>query len=103
MPSFLFVKCQCLILNFIFSTYRNVSSNPLACDCNLLWLIPWSSNRSVKLKPAPKCETPEIFRGMLVKKLKVGVDLHCDTQVPLLELKPGQDQVSLPFSGNFSL
>lgn len=31
---------------------------------------------------------------MLVKKLKVGVDLHCDTQVPLLELRPGQDQVS---------
>ena len=49
---------------------------------------------SVKLQPPPKCETPAAFRGLLVKKLKVGQDLHCDTQVqPLLELKPDQDQV----------
>lgn len=74
--------------------YRNISGNPLACDCNLLWLIPWSSNMSVKLQPAPKCETPAAFRGLLVKKLKVGHDLHCDTPLqPLLELKPDQDQV----------
>lgn len=50
---------------------------------------------SVKLQPAPKCETPAAFRGLLVKKLKVGQDLHCDTPLqPLLELKPDQDQVS---------
>lgn len=49
---------------------------------------------SVKLQPAPKCETPAAFRGLLVKKLKVGEDLHCDTPLqPLLELKPDQDQV----------
>lgn len=49
---------------------------------------------SVKLQPAPKCETPAAFRGLLVKKLKVGQDLHCDTPLqPLLELKPDQDQV----------
>lgn len=75
--------------------FRNISGNPLACDCNLLWLIPWSSNMSVKLQPPPKCETPSAFRGLLVKKLKVGQDLHCDTPLqPLLELKPDQDQVS---------
>lgn len=51
---------------------------------------------SVKLQPAPKCETPAAFRGLLVKKLKVGQDLHCDTPLqPLLELKPDQDQVNL--------
>lgn len=77
------------------SFFRNISGNPLACDCNLLWLIPWSSNMSVKLQPAPKCETPTAFRGLLVKKLKVGQDLHCDTPLqPLLELKPDQDQVN---------
>lgn len=49
---------------------------------------------SVKLQPAPKCETPTPFRGLLVKKLKVGQDLHCDTPLqPLLELKPDHDQV----------
>lgn len=79
----------------IFLMNRNISGNPLACDCNLLWLIPWSSNMSVKLQPAPKCETPTAFRGLLVKKLKVGEDLHCDTPLqPLLELKPDQDQVN---------
>lgn len=50
---------------------------------------------SVKLQPAPKCESPAAFRGHLVKKLKIGLDLHCDTPLqPLLELKPDQDQVS---------
>lgn len=76
------------------SPRRNISGNPLACDCNLLWLIQWSTDMSVKLKSPPRCETPAIFRGMFVRKLKVGEDLHCDTQVqPLLELKPDQDQV----------
>lgn len=81
------IKCNTLL-------FRNITGNPLACDCNLLWLIPWSSNMSVKLQPPPKCETPSAFRGLLVKKLKVGQDLHCDTPLqPLLELKPDQDQV----------
>lgn len=49
---------------------------------------------SVKLQPAPKCETPAPFRGVLLKKLKIGLDLHCDTPLqPLLELRPDQDQV----------
>lgn len=53
---------------------------------------------SVKLQPAPKCETPTPFRGLLVKKLKVGQDLHCDTPLqPLLELKPDHDQVKSYF------
>lgn len=66
----------------------------MACDCDLLWLIPWSLNMSVKLQPAPKCETPIPFKGQQLKKLKVGDDLHCDTPLePLLDFKPDQDQV----------
>lgn len=73
---------------------RNISGNALACDCDLLWLIPWSANNKVKLVPAPQCETPLPFNGQLLKKLKIGIDLHCESPLqPLLELKPDQDQV----------
>ncbi|XP_065094069.1 adhesion G protein-coupled receptor A3 [Ochlerotatus camptorhynchus] len=71
----------------------DLSSNPLACNCDLLWLVPWSVNASVKLQPAPKCGTP--FKNMLLKKLRVGVDLHCASagETPILQLIPGVDQV----------
>lgn len=74
--------------------HSDLSNNPLACDCELLWLVRWSANSSVKLQPVPKCETPAPFKGVLLKKLKVGTDLHCDSpSQPLLELYPSQDQV----------
>ncbi|XP_019534117.2 adhesion G protein-coupled receptor A3 [Aedes albopictus] len=71
----------------------DLSSNPLACNCDLLWLVPWSMNASVKLQPAPKCGTP--FKNMLLKKLRVGVDLHCASagEAPMLQLIPSVDQV----------
>ncbi|XP_062536365.1 adhesion G protein-coupled receptor A2 [Armigeres subalbatus] len=71
----------------------DLSSNPLACNCDLLWLVPWSLNASVKLQPAPKCGTP--FKNMLLKKLRVGVDLHCASagEAPILQLIPGVDQL----------
>lgn len=76
--------------------FRNISGNALACDCDLLWLIPWSTTNKVKLVPAPQCETPLPFNGQLLKKLKIGTDLHCESPLqPLLELKPDQDQVFL--------
>lgn len=49
---------------------------------------------SVKLVHPPKCETPTDFKGTLLKKLKVGTDLHCESPFqPLLELSPSSDQV----------
>ncbi|KAJ6637071.1 Adhesion G protein-coupled receptor A3 [Pseudolycoriella hygida] len=77
----------------------NISGNALACDCDLLWLIPWSAANKVKLMPAPQCETPSPFNGQLLKKLKIGTDLHCESPLqPLLELNPDQDQ--LVFEGD---
>ncbi|XP_068156794.1 adhesion G protein-coupled receptor A3 [Drosophila tropicalis] len=73
----------------------DLSNNPLACDCGLIWLIAWSNARDVRLQPAPKCESPVVFRGMPLKKLKVGNDFHCESQLqPLLELEPSQNQVA---------
>ncbi|KAH8396426.1 hypothetical protein KR222_010072, partial [Zaprionus bogoriensis] len=73
----------------------DLSSNPLACDCGLIWLIAWTNAREIRLQPAPKCDSPVNFRGMPLKKLKVGYDFHCESLLqPLLELVPKQNQVS---------
>ncbi|KAH8367870.1 hypothetical protein KR084_003746, partial [Drosophila pseudotakahashii] len=73
----------------------DLSGNPLACDCGLIWLIAWSTSREVRLQPPPKCDSPGNFRGMPLKKLRVGKDFHCETLLqPLLELIPSQNQVA---------
>ncbi|XP_059618129.1 adhesion G protein-coupled receptor A3 [Phlebotomus argentipes] len=72
----------------------DISMNPLVCDCNLLWLNPWSANNSVKLQKQPKCESTGTFKGTPIKKLKIGTDLHCESQLQThLELMPEHDQV----------
>ncbi|XP_055842977.1 adhesion G protein-coupled receptor A3 [Episyrphus balteatus] len=77
----------------------DISNNPLACDCDLIWLVAWSNALAVKLYQAPKCETPIDFKGSPLKKLRVGSDLHCESPLqPLLELKPDADQ--LVFEGD---
>ncbi|XP_055371243.1 adhesion G protein-coupled receptor A3 [Condylostylus longicornis] len=77
----------------------DISGNPLACDCDLLWLVSWTNIYQVKLQPPPKCETPSPFKGIQLKKLQVGSDLHCESPLqPLLELKPDTDQ--LVFEGD---
>ncbi|ALC48621.1 CG15744 [Drosophila busckii] len=73
----------------------DLSSNPLACDCGLIWLIAWSNAHEVRLYPAPKCDSPINFRGMPLKKLKVGIDFRCESLLqPLLELVPKQNQIA---------
>lgn len=72
----------------------DISSNPLACNCDLLWLIPWSQNQSVKLQSKPKCATPQEFKDELLSKLKIGSDLHCDSPLQrFLEMSPNTSQV----------
>lgn len=59
-----------------------------------MWLVPWSTNQAVKLKPVPKCATPDAFAGTSLKSLIIGTDFHCETpSQPILEMKPDQDQV----------
>ncbi|XP_061386451.1 adhesion G protein-coupled receptor A3 [Musca vetustissima] len=71
----------------------DISFNPLACDCDLMWLVNWSNTRLVKLQPSPKCDS-EDFKGIYLKKLKVGVDLYCESPLqPLLEFIPKHNQV----------
>ncbi|KAM8721030.1 hypothetical protein ACLKA7_006978 [Drosophila subpalustris] len=73
----------------------DLSNNPLACDCGLIWLIAWSNARDIRLLPAPKCDSPINFRGMPLKKLKVGIDFRCESALqPLLELVPKQNQIA---------
>ncbi|XP_066141971.1 adhesion G protein-coupled receptor A3 isoform X1 [Euwallacea fornicatus] len=74
----------------------DISYNPLHCDCSLLWILDYSVKQSVKLMSNPKCSS--IFKGTPMRKLKVGVDIHCksashDNLLPLLDLKPENNQV----------
>uniref|UniRef100_W8BNX9 G-protein coupled receptor 124 n=1 Tax=Ceratitis capitata TaxID=7213 RepID=W8BNX9_CERCA len=73
----------------------DVSNNPLVCNCDLVWLLAWTNSHLIKLQPSPKCESPIYFKGTLLKKLKVGVDLHCESPLQtLLELLPINNQVA---------
>lgn len=75
--------------------FRDISNNPLVCNCDLVWLLAWTADRVVKLQPSPKCESPVYFKGTFLKKLKVGVDLHCESPLQsFLELVPTKNQVN---------
>lgn len=77
---------------------RDISTNPLTCDCSLLWLLDWSQKESVKLVSNPTCNTPPSFKNLSLRKLKIGVDIHCKSKAlskgfPLIEMKPSINQV----------
>ncbi|CRK87588.1 CLUMA_CG001385, isoform A [Clunio marinus] len=79
----------------------DISSNPLACNCELLWIVDYVKNYSIKLKPPPKCATPEEFKGHAIKKIHIGIDIHCSASVtnqPQLDLIP--DRTQLIFEGD---
>ncbi|XP_076258665.1 remoulade isoform X2 [Rhynchophorus ferrugineus] len=76
----------------------DISNNPLQCDCGLLWVLDYIQNQSVKLISNPKCNSPPSFKGLPLRKLRIGVNIHCKSPshnngVPLLELKPDINQV----------
>lgn len=56
---------------------------------------------SIKLKPPPKCATPEEFKGQPLKKIHIGTDIHCSQSTnnqPQLDLIP--DKTQLIFEGD---
>ncbi|CAG9766682.1 unnamed protein product [Ceutorhynchus assimilis] len=74
----------------------DISNNPLQCDCGLLWILDYSQKHSIKLMSNPKCSST--FKGISLRKLKVGVDIHCksathDNLLPLLDLQPENNQM----------
>ncbi|KYB24876.1 adhesion G protein-coupled receptor A3 [Tribolium castaneum] len=76
----------------------DISNNPLTCDCSLLWLLDWSQKESVKLLSNPTCNTPPSFKNLPLRKLKIGVDIHCKSKAlskgfPIIEMKPSVNQV----------
>lgn len=76
--------------------FRDISNNPLACDCELLWLLDWTTKPQRKLLSNPKCNHP--FKGKSIRKLKIGVDVHCRSfggsrEIPSVDLSPRNGQV----------
>lgn len=78
--------------------FRDISGNPLVCDCDLWWLGGWNASGQVKLSPMPKCARPKDLRNQPLRKLRP--PLSCpwlsDNLPAPLELSPDQDQVSNP-------
>lgn len=77
-------------------SFSDISNNPLQCDCGLLWILDYTQKHSLKLMSNPKCSST--FKGISLRKLKVGVDIHCKSAshnnlLPLLDLKPENNQV----------
>lgn len=60
-------------------------------------ILDYTRNYSIRLKPPPKCQTPEIFRGQSLRKIRIGEDIHCSSQSasfqPQLELIPDKSQL----------
>lgn len=76
--------------------FLDISSNPLVCDCELLWLSEYARNMSIRLKPPPKCATPAEFKNQPLKKIRIGSDVHCSqstNQQSLLDLIPEKTQL----------
>ncbi|KAL7302319.1 hypothetical protein TKK_0004982 [Trichogramma kaykai] len=71
----------------------DVSSNPWKCDCNLFWFSYWIQNNSIKINPAPECDSPSNLKGKLVKKLKIIKEFECNWSTPSIEIVPDQNQV----------
>ncbi|KAF5273055.1 hypothetical protein FQR65_LT04797 [Abscondita terminalis] len=81
----------------------DISDNPLTCNCELLWLLEWSQNTSVKLISNPRCSSPSTFKGLLLRKLQIGIDIHCKSpagnrDLPIISLTP--DHTQLAFEGD---
>ncbi|KAJ8932526.1 hypothetical protein NQ318_009098, partial [Aromia moschata] len=52
---------------------------------------------SVKLISYPKCNSPGLFKGHLLRKLKIGDDIHCKSPaagsgLPIVDLRPNENQ-----------
>ncbi|KAK5649954.1 hypothetical protein RI129_000983 [Pyrocoelia pectoralis] len=76
----------------------DISDNPLTCNCELLWLLEWTQKASVKLISNPRCSSPSTFKGIPLRKLQIGIDIHCKSpagsrELPLLDLLPNHSQV----------
>lgn len=81
-------------LSFSIVKYVDLGMNNLLCDCNIKWLIMWSSNRQVSSDT--KCYYPEQLRGLQLKNF--APDWQCNLlkhefKLPEFHLVPYHDQV----------
>ncbi|KRT81844.1 hypothetical protein AMK59_5731 [Oryctes borbonicus] len=76
----------------------DISINPLNCNCDLLWILDWVEDLSVKLLSNSRCSAPPILDGRLLRKLRMGIDVNCITSssnrdIPAVELSPNYSQI----------
>lgn len=63
--------------------YRDISNNPLNCDCRALWLLEWSLQQEVEAPPPPTCHLPSPLRDSPLTKIQPAL-LTCPGEWGLL-------------------
>ena len=85
--------------------FRDISDNPLLCDCNLKWLIEWTTTASIKLTQVAKCVSPPHLRGQILRKLRANDLNECwgTATPPHLEIEPSQSQVVTDYNNTYNI
>lgn len=79
-------------------TFRDISNNPLLCDCDVLWLSEFLQNKSVKFISNPKCTYPKQLKIQYLRKIKPGLHQQCNAltdieETTTIKIRPNEDQI----------
>lgn len=77
--------------------YRDISDNPLACDCEISGFLDWVK-RKVKLGPKSECYEPSNLKDTPIKNLRLDM-LNCmhpkSNATPAVEIIPNANLVNI--------
>lgn len=73
----------------------DISNNPLICDCKSIWILDWIEKKGIKLASNPKCDSPVMFKGLSIRKLRFKdcVSRTADESPLIVSLNPSYDQI----------
>ena len=79
-----------IIYTLILFTYRDISDNPLVCDCEISGFLEWVK-RKVKLGPKSECHEPTSLKDTPIKNIRLDM-LNCvrpkSNSPPAIEILP---------------
>lgn len=82
------------MINFFYlKIHRNITGNPLICNCDIWWLLRITR---FKIVEPLKCDSPANLRGQLIRQ--VNQDRECEwynRPTLTLHLHPDEDQVRI--------
>ena len=70
---------------FIWCIFRRLDSNPLVCDCRLVWLAEMFQDNSASLQANATCRHPAHLRGRALSTINIA-DFNCSTYTELTDI-----------------